>query len=111
MTLEAFSVTLKVEGTLEELRRLFLGAAERELKETAKRAGKKVVKKTVKAGKKKLSKWHKFLRSFKFRNRKRNESPATYMGLRTKAASRAYKKKNGTKKGQVRKTARRAYER
>ena len=103
---------VKVEGTLDELRRLFLGAAEKELKETAKRAGKKAVKKTIKRA---LSAWQKFLKSFKFRKQKRNESNAKYFGARTKAAGIAYRrtqrKKKGTKKGQVRKTARRAYER
>ena len=101
-------MTLKVEGTLAELQELFLGAAKKELKETAKRAGKKAVKKTEKVV---LTAWQKFLKSFKFRKQKRNEKSSTYFGLRTKAASRAYRKKNGTKKGQVRKTARRAYER
>jgi hypothetical protein len=106
-------VTLKVEGTLDELRRLFLGAAEKELKETAKRAGKKVVKKVVKRT---LSAWQRFLKAFKYRRQRKNESNSAYFGARTKAASKAYKKeqrkkKGSTKKGQVRKTARRAYER
>jgi len=99
---------VKVEGTIEELRRLFLASAEKELKETVKRAGKKAVKKVVKRT---ATAWQRFLKSFKFRKQKRNESNSTYFGLRTKAASRAYRKKNGTRKGQVRKTARRAYER
>jgi len=101
-------LTLKIEGTLEELKELFLLSAKDEAKKVAKKAGKKVVQKTVK----KLSAWHRFLRDFVWRKRKRNESPSTYMGLRTKAASKAYKKlkKGSTKKGQVRKTARRAYE-
>ena len=103
-------MTLKIEGTLEELKELFMFSAKEEAKKVAKKAGKKVVQKAAKATGKTLSKWHRFLRDFKWRKRKRNESPSTYMGLRTKAASRAYKKKNGTKKGQVRKTARRAYE-
>jgi fructose-specific phosphotransferase system component IIB len=99
---------VKVEGTIEELRRLFLASAEKELKETAKRAGKKVVKETTKRA---LNAWQKFLRDFTWRKKKKTESNAEYMGLRSKAASRAWHKKNGTKKGQVRKTARRAYER
>ena len=106
-------MTLKIEGTLEELRSLFLGAAEKELKETAKRAGKKVVKKTVKRA---LSAWQRFLKAFKFRKQRKNESNSQYLAARTKAAGVAYrrtqrKKKGSTKKGQVRKTARRAYER
>ena len=85
-------------------------SATEEAKKVAKKAGKEVVRTAAKKTKKTLSKWHRFLRDFKFRKRKRNESTSAYMGARTKAASRAYKKKNGTKKGQVRKTARRAYE-
>jgi len=54
--------------------------------------------------------WIKFNSSFTYRKRRKNESPKEYLGLRARAASRAYKKsKGGTKKGQVRKTARRAY--
>ncbi len=37
--------------------------------------------------------WHKFSKSFKFRKRKRNESNKDYLGKRSKAASRAYKKR------------------
>lgn len=88
-------MALKVEGTLEELKELFLGAAKKELKETAKRAGKKVVKKTVKRT---ATAWQRFLKSFKFRKQKRNESNSAYFGARTKAASRAYKKKNKVRK-------------
>lgn len=102
---------VKVEGTISELRDLFLGAAEKELKATAKRAGKKAVKKIVR---KSLTAWQRFLKNFKFRKQKRNESNSAYFGARTKAAGIAYRRtqrKNGTKKGQVRKTARRAYER
>lgn len=54
--------------------------------------------------------WIKFNSNFTYRKRRKSESPKEYLGLRAKAASRAYKKsKGGTKKGQVRKTARRAY--
>ena len=77
-------MTLKVEGTLDELRSLFLGAAEKELKDTAKRAGKKVVKKVVKRA---LSAWQKFLKSFKFRKQRKNESNAKYLCSSTKILS------------------------
>lgn len=80
---------VKVEGTLEELRELFLEGAKGEAKRIAKKAGKKAVQKTVK---KTLSAWQRFLRDFKFRKQKRNEKSSTYFGLRTKAASRAYKR-------------------
>ena len=84
------NLALKIEGTLEELRDLFLGAAIKEAKDTAKSAGKKVVKKAVK---KVLTEWQKFLKSFKYRKQRRNESNSAYFAARTKAASRAYKKK------------------
>ena len=64
--------------------------AKKELKETAKRAGKKAVKKTVKRA---ATGWQRFLKSFKFRKQKRNESNSAYFGARTKAASRAYKRR------------------
>ncbi len=101
---------VRVEGTIAELRELFLEAAKGEARRVAKKAGKKAVQKTVKRT---LSAWQRFLRDFKFRKQKRNEKSSTYFGLRTRAASRAYKKakKGSTKKGQPRKTARRAYER
>ncbi len=53
--------------------------------------------------------WIKFNSKFEYRKKRKAESPQDYLRARNKAASRAYKK-NGTKKGQVRKTARRAYE-
>ena len=56
--------------------------------------------------------WIKFSKNFDYRKRRKNESAKAYLSARSGAASRAYKKikKGGTKKGQVRKTARRAYE-
>lgn len=55
--------------------------------------------------------WITFSRRFTYRKRRKSESAQEYLSARTKAASRAYKKsKGGTKKGQVRKTARRAFE-
>ena len=74
---------------MDELRELFLASAKAEAKKTAKRAGTKAVKEVVKRA---PTAWNKFLKRFKFRKRKRNESPSVYMGLRTKAASRAYKR-------------------
>ena len=83
-------MALKVEGTLAELRELFMMEAKKELKETAKSAGKKAVKKTVKRT---VTAWQRFLKGFKFRKQKRNESNSAYFGARTKAASRAYKRR------------------
>ena len=60
--------------------------------------------------KRKANPWIKFSKSFSYRKRRKNETPQAYLSARNKAASRAYKKgKGGTTKGQVRKTARRAY--
>jgi hypothetical protein len=77
---------VEIRGTMEELRELFLASAMTEAKKTAKRAGTKAVKEVVTA-------WTRFLKAFKFRKRKKNEANATYLGLRSKAASRAYKRR------------------
>lgn len=37
--------------------------------------------------------WHKFSASFEFRKKRRNESSKDYLAKRSKAASRAYKKR------------------
>ena len=105
---------IEIKGSVADIARLFGRAVEEEVKvQTV-----KVAKEGVKAvAKKVLSAWHIFLRDFKFRKRKRNESPGAYLSARSKAASRAWKKmkpkksKRSTRKGMVRKTARRAYER
>ena len=77
---------VKVEGTIEELKRLFVGAAEKELKETAKRAGKKAVKKTVR----KLSQWQRYLKNKK-NQIKFKRGPKKGL-LDMKAMSRAFKR-------------------
>lgn len=82
-------MTLKVEGTLSELRELFMSGVKTELKKEAKEQGKKVVKR---AKRKVKTAWQRFLKDFKFRKQKRNESNSAYFGARTKAASRAYRK-------------------
>tara|TARA_R110001606_G_scaffold385199_1_gene548631 strand:- start:34 stop:567 length:534 start_codon:yes stop_codon:yes gene_type:complete len=66
---------------------------------------------STKKKRRKPNAWIKFSKSFDYRKRRKNESAKAYLGARSAAASRAYKKlkKGGTKKGQVRKTARRAY--
>jgi len=65
----------------------------------------------TKKKRRKANPWIKFSKGFNFRKRRKNESAKAYLGARSAAASRAYKKlkKGGTKKGQVRKTARRAF--
>ena len=83
-------MALKIEGTLEELKQLFLGGVESELKKEAKEQGKKLVKRVKKRTK---TAWQKFLKDFKFRKQRRNESNSAYFGARTKAASKAYKRR------------------
>jgi len=80
---------VKIEGTLSELRDLFLAGAKSELKKEAKKQGEKVVKRAKRRVK---TAWQKFLKDFKFRKQKRNESNSAYFGARTKAAARAYKR-------------------
>ena len=64
----------------------------------------------MKKKKRKANPWIKFSKSFAYRSRRKNETAQAYLSARNKAASKAYKQgKSGTKKGQVRKTARRAY--
>lgn len=101
---------IEIKGSVADIARLFGRAVESELKVQAVKVGTEIVKSTAKRA---LTAWQKFLKEFKFRKRKRNETSASYLSARSKAASRAWKKlkKGSTKKGQVRKTARRAYER
>jgi hypothetical protein len=81
---------VEIRGTMEELRELFLASAITEAKRTAKRAGTKAVKEVVKRA---PTAWTRFLKAFKFRKRRKNEANSTYLGLRSKAASRAYKRR------------------
>jgi len=66
----------------------------------------------AKKKRRKANPWIKFSKSFDYRKRRKSETAQAYLSARSAAASRAYKKlkKDGTKKGQVRKTARRAFE-
>ena len=53
---------VKVEGTLDELRELFLEGAKKEARKQAKKAGAEVVKSTVKSTKKRAkSAWQKYI--------------------------------------------------
>lgn len=47
----------------------------------------------VKVKVRKKNKWNLFLKRFKFRAKKKRESPSNYFRLRVKAASRAFKRK------------------
>jgi len=44
--------------------------------------------------KKKLNKWTRHLKNFKWRARRKKESPKKYLSARTVAASKSYRKKN-----------------
>ena len=57
-------------------------------------SGKKLKVTNLKTKKpRKKTAWDRHLKSFKFRKQKRNESNSAYFGARTKAASRAYKRR------------------
>ena len=61
------------------------------IKKTTFKVGNPIMTKTKKPRKK--TAWDRHLKSFKFRKQKRNESNSAYFGARTKAASRAYKRR------------------
>jgi hypothetical protein len=86
---------VKIEGTIDEIKRLFIKGLTTELKKEAEEQGTKVVKRIKKRAK---SEWQKFLKNFKFRKQKRNESNSAYFGARTKAASKAYRRKMKVKR-------------
>ena len=96
---EAISV-LEIKGSYEEIKRLFIESVIDESKKQAVKVGKEVVKGTVKRA---LSAWQKFLKTFKFRKQKRNESNAKYLGARTKAAGVAYRRTQKSRKTKGRK--------
>jgi hypothetical protein len=81
---------IEIKGSVADIARLFGKAIEDEAKVQATRIGKDLVKEIVKRG---PTAWTRFLKAFKFRKRKKNEANATYLGLRSKAASRAYKRR------------------
>ena len=56
---------VKVEGTLAELRELFVQGAKQQARKEAKKAGSQVVKSTVAKTKRKLSAWQKYLKNKK----------------------------------------------
>ena len=92
-------VTLvKVEGTLEELKALFVEAAKKEAKVTAKRAGKKAVQKTVKTAKRAPSAYNKHMKKELARLKKKH--PKTSHNVLFKRAAKSWKgsKKKGGKK-------------
>ncbi len=66
---------VKVEGTLEELRELFVEGAKKEARKQARKAGEKVVRTGVRKATRKLSDWQKYIKNrknhIKFKSGKR----------------------------------------
>lgn len=56
---------VKVEGTLAELRELFVEGAKKQARTEAKKAGAEVVKRGVRTTKRKLSDWQKYIKNKK----------------------------------------------
>ena len=90
---------VKVEGTLEELKALFLESATKEAKSTAKRAGKKAVKKAVKTVSRAPSAYNKYMKRELARLKKAH--PRMTHQARFKKAAKSWKgskKKKGGRK-------------
>ena len=89
---------VKVEGTLEELKALFVESAKKEAKATAKRAGKAAVKKTVKTVTRAPSAYNKYMKKELARLKKKH--PKTPHNTLFKKAAKSWKgsKKKGGKK-------------
>ena len=88
---------VKVEGTLEELKALFLESAVQEAKVTAKRAGKKAVKKAVKTVSRAPSAYNKYMKKELARLKKAH--PRMTHQARFKKAAKSWKRsKKGGKK-------------
>jgi len=90
---------VKVEGTLEELKALFVESAKQEARQTAKRAGKKAVKKAVKTVKRAPSAYNKYMKKELAKLKKAH--PRMTHQARFKKAAKGWKsasKKKGRKK-------------
>jgi len=90
---------VKVEGTLEELKALFVESAKQEARSTAKRAGKKAVKKAVKTVKRAPSAYNKYMKKELAKLKKAH--PRMNHQARFKKAAKSWKsakKKKGRKK-------------
>ena len=83
----------KVELTLDELMSLLADGGMINRKTVKSRKPLTVSKVTMPKKPRKKTAWDRHLKSFKFRKQKRNESNSAYFGARTKAASRAYKRR------------------
>lgn len=89
---------MKVEGTLEELKALFLEAAKEEAKKTAKRAGKKTVQKAVKKAKRAPSAYNKYMKKELARLKKAHPRMSHQARFKKAAKSWKGKKKKGGRK-------------
>jgi len=90
---------VKVEGTLEELKALFIESAKQEARSTAKKAGKKAVKKAVKTVSRAPSAYNKYMKKELARLKKAH--PRMTHQARFKKAAKSWKgskKKKGGKK-------------
>ena len=85
---------VKVEGTLEELKALFVESAKQEAKLQTRKAGKAVVKKAVKTAKRKPSAYNKHMKKELARLKKKH--PKTPHATLFKRAAKSWK---GSKKG------------
>ena len=89
---------VKIEGTLEEIRELFVAEAKKEAKATAKRAGKAVVKKAVKKAKRAPSAYNKYMKKELARLKKKHPKTAhTVLFKRAAKGWKGSKKKGGRK--------------
>ena len=89
---------VKVEGTLEELKALFVESAKQEARSTAKRAGKATVKKVVKKAKRAPSAYNKYMKKELARLKKKHpKTPHTTLFKRAAKSWKGSKKKGGKK--------------
>ena len=87
---------VKIEGTLEEIRDMFLQGAKEEAKKTAKAAGKKTVQKAVKKAKRAPSAYNRYMKKELARLKKAH--PRMKHQARFKKAAKSWKGKKGGKK-------------
>ena len=88
---------MKVEGTLEELKALFVESAKQEARVTAKKAGKKAIKKTVKTVKRAPSAYNKYMKK-ELAKLKKAHPRMTHQARFKKAAKGWTRSKKGAKK-------------
>lgn len=89
---------VKVEGTLEEIRALFVEEAKKEARATAKRAGKAAVKKAVKTAKRAPSAYNKHMKKELARLKKKHpKTPHSTLFKRAAKSWKSSKKKKGGK--------------